>query len=228
MFFVLMVLVVIGCALAIITMVGPKKEEGNWKQSHFAYQSATERAMLQLKDQIFTLELDVKKDIRMSVDVQKDIKEIRETRLPKIEKFLESISQNGKSGLLPDNSALTQKLDEALKRIIALESDNKKLTNQAAFLSTQLDELTEERDAQDRLVFQLRERETRIREQLKRVEADCQDFKIALDQATKAKLEMKDKLFKLKVISGDNERELEQIRSKNKELMDHLSYERNL
>ena len=228
MFFGLILLVGVGVVLAIISLLAPKKEEDNWKKSHFSYQSATERAMMLLKDQIFTLEFDVKKDIRLSVELQKDIREIKNDRLPKIENFVKSASLPANAGAGDGQTVSIAKFKEVTVRVAVLEQDNKKLSNQIAFLSTQLDELTEERDAQDRLVFQLREKEVRIREQLQRVEKDCKEFKASLEGATKAKLEMKDKLFKLKIISGDNETELEKLRNQNKELMDHLSYERNI
>ncbi len=228
MFLGLMLLVGLGVVLAVVSLFMSKKEESSFKESHFAYQSATERAMMQLKDQIFTLEFDVKKDIRLSIELQKDVKDIKETRLAKIEDFIQGMALSEKINVGNAQTVSTTKLQEATGRIEALEEDNKKLTNQIAFLSTQLDELTEERDVQDRLVFQLREREVRIREQLKRVDKDCQDFKISLNDATKAKLEMKDKLFSLKIMSGDSEKELQRLKAQNKELMDHLSYERNM
>jgi len=225
MVFILVLLVGVGIVLAVVSLFSPE-EDKDLKESQLAYHGALERTLRQLREQVFTLELDIKKNIRLALEMQTDIREIKEKQLSSVSG---TVSPTALPAIAANAPAQTEVSEAAVDtdRIVALEKENKKLANRVASLSAQIDELTEERDAQERLIFQLREREARIREQLQRMQVDCEDLKKGLETATKNKLEIKDKLYKLKIISADNEKELERLRAENKELMDHLSYERN-
>jgi chromosome segregation ATPase len=221
----LLILIGVGAVLAVISLFS-SAEDTRIKESQVASQGALERTLRQLRDQVLTVELDVKKNTRLALEVQADLREIKEKHLPSLS---ETISRQSSPGVVLPEPGQKQNLavTDTAERIIALEEENKRLADRVASLSAQIDELTEERDAQEQVIFQLREREARIREQLQRLQAECEDLKKGLEEATKSKLEMKDKLVKLKVISADNEKELERLRTENKGLMDHLSYERN-
>jgi len=221
----LIILVGIGTILAAVSFFS-SAEDKHIRETGVASQDALERTLRQLRDQVLTLEFDVKKNIRVALEVQTDLREMKEKQLPFIS---EAVSRKSS----PVTTAIEQKEKSAIagtaERVAALEEENKKLAAAAAArvasLSTQVDELTKERDAQEKVIFQLREREDRIREQLQKLQVECEDLKKGLEEATKSKLDMKDKLFKLKVISSDNEKEVARLRAENKELINHLSYE---
>ena len=221
----IIILVGIACAVTIISLFLPA-EGKQWQESHNAYQDAMERTLRQLKDQLFTLEMDVKKTIRLTTGVHKEVQELRE----------KESAPTGKSHNMTATAAVaiadqyveeSIQLREAEKKIRVLTEENKKLGERVTFLTVQLDEVAKERQEQERIVGKLRVQETGMRERFAQMQAEFEDLKRGLEQVTRGKLEIKDQLFKLKVISADNDKELERLRSENKELMDHLSYERN-
>lgn len=217
----LVILIGVSVILAVIWLFS-SAEDTHIKESQVASQGALERTLRQLRDQVLTMEFDVKKNIRLALEVQTDLREIKEKHLPSLS---ETILRQLTPVALPQDSGQKEKPISiaTVERITVLEEENKKLSNRVASLSAQIDELTKERDAQEKVIFQLREREARIREQLQRLQVECEDLKKGLEDATKSKLEMKDKLLKLKVILSDNEKELERLRTENKELINHMS-----
>tara|TARA_B100000315_G_C14578811_1_gene589333 strand:- start:619 stop:1302 length:684 start_codon:yes stop_codon:yes gene_type:complete len=222
----LLLLVAIGVIIAVVSFFSSVEDAG-WKNNQSQHQGGIERNLRDLREQLFTLEIDIKKTNRVTTGLRDDIQNLQSKTLPDIAQILTAQEATLLEDESLDASTLASRLQDAQNKIRVLIVENKNLSSKISTLTSEIEVLTDERSKQDKLVDELKNRELRIHEQLKALQLDFEGLRAGLKEATESKLQMKENLFKLKVISADNEKELAKLRVENKELLDSLTYERN-
>lgn len=226
MLLILSLLIGLGVVLSLAAVIFPVSEDKDSSRKRSFEQAATDVVFVQLKEQISSLENEVRLMAADCSAMSREFSRLRSKESRLIEHLLNQKNlgdaQNEIYQLTSDNLILQNKVN----KLLVFEEENKELSRRVMELTSDVERFQKERQSKDSHILQLRQKCEYAQAQLDALNARLNEASSGYDQEKKRSTELRENLFKQKVIYSDTEKELQQLREENEELKDGLTYER--
>lgn len=226
MLLILSLLIGLGVVLSLTAVIFPVSGDKDSSRKRSFEQAATDVVFVQLKEQISSLENEVRLMAADCSAMSREFSRLRSKESRLIEHLLNQKNlgdaQNEIYQLTSDNLILQNKVN----RLLVFEEENKELSSRVRELTSDVERFQNERQSKDNQILQLRQKCEYAQAQLDDLNTRLNEASSGYDQEKKRSTELRENLFKQKVIYSDTEKELQQLREENEELKDGLAYER--
>ena len=227
MIFLLLILIVLAVALTLYIFMFFPSEDIRHRRQQNSFPTTTGMIFDQLKEQISSLEREVKQTNQTYLVMRNEFYQLKEKESNLIDQLLNQKklydAQSEVYQLTSDNLILQDKIN----RLLILEEENKELTNKVMNLTSDIQKLRIEKERQESFIVQSREKERHLQNQLDDTNVRFNAVSKELQEVKKNSLGLQESLFKQKVMYADSEKELERLRGESEELKEGLAYERN-
>lgn len=226
MLLILSLLIGLGVVLSLAAVIFPLSGDKDSSRKRNFEQAATDIVFVQLKEQISSLENEVKLVTANCSAMHSEFSRLRNKESKLIEHLLNQKNlgdaQNEIYQLTSDNLILQNKVN----RLLIFEEENKELSRRVLELTSDVERFQKERQDKNSQILQLHQKCEYTQAQLDDLNTRLNETSSGYAQEKKRSTELRENLFKQKVIYSNTEKELQQLREENEELKDGLTYER--